>query len=121
MSIAHSAEHRDGYTVLRVEGEPTIDEFLAMLATVGVESARWPNQRALCDMRSVRTLKAFTEHYAIGEATARHLGHLRKIASVVPADRITRASEKTARQAGTNLRVFTSEGEAIAWLVCAEA
>ncbi|QJW84435.1 STAS/SEC14 domain-containing protein [Ramlibacter terrae] len=116
MTIAHTAEHREGYTVVRVDGEPTLDEFLVMLATVGAESAQWPNRRALFDMRSVRTLKAFTEHYAIGEAAARHFGHLQKLASVVPADRITRASEKTARRAGANLTVFTSEGEAIAWL-----
>jgi hypothetical protein len=39
------------------------------------------------------------------------------MASVVSADRITRASEKTAQQSGVNLKVFTSEAEAIAWLM----
>ncbi|MGV3569288.1 MAG: STAS/SEC14 domain-containing protein [Ramlibacter sp.] len=116
MSVAHSTEHRNGYTVVRIEGDPTLDEFLSMLAAIGSESAHWPNRRALFDMRGVRTLKAFTEHYAIGEAAARHLGYLHKLASVVPPDRITRASEKTARRAGANLTVFTGEGEAIAWL-----
>jgi hypothetical protein len=46
----------------------------------------------------------------------RQLRHLRRVASVVDADRITRASEKTARQAGMDLTVFTDEGEALAWL-----
>jgi len=38
---------------------------------------------------------------------------------VVPADRITRASEKTAQHSGLNLVVFTDEGAAIAWLLAA--
>lgn len=117
MSIASSTEQRAGYAVVRVEGEPTIDEMLLLIAAVGTESAAWGVRRALFDLRGVRTLKAFTEHYAIGEAVARSLAHLRRIASVVPADRITRASEKTARRSGVTLTVFTGEAEAIAWLM----
>lgn len=44
------------------------------------------------------------------------MAHLRKLASLVPSDRITRASEKTAHRAGVSLMVFTSEAEAIRWL-----
>jgi hypothetical protein len=117
MSLQFSVEQRPDYTVVRVEGEPTLDEFLVFVAEMGVQSPGWPGRIALFDLRSVRTLKAFTEHYAIGEAVARHLAHMHKIASVVPGDRLTRASEKTAKRSGVNLTVFTSEGEAIAWLL----
>jgi hypothetical protein len=107
--------------VVRVDGEPSLDEFLAFVERLGAQSVTWFSGRVLVDLRSVRTLKAFTEHYAIGEAVGRQLGHLRRVASVVPADRITRASQKTAQQAGVNLVVFTSEGEAIEWLVSGTA
>ncbi len=116
MSLTHQVELRPGYAVVRVEGEPVLDEFQAFIEAMGVESHSWPVQRVLVDLRSVRTLTTFAEHCAVGEQVVRHLHHLHRIASVVPGDRITRASEKTARQSGVNLTVFTSEAEAIAWL-----
>lgn len=116
MSIDFHVVHRPRYAVVRVDGEPTLDEFLDFIARLGTESAGWSHGRVLCDLRSIRTLQSFTEHYAVGEAAVRHLSHLRWIASVVPGDRLTRVSEKTARRSGVNLMVFTSEGEAIQWL-----
>lgn len=116
MGLAHRVELRTGYAVVRVEGEPTLGEFHAFVETVAAESLVWPVRRALFDLRSVRTLTSFTEHCSVGEQVARHLRHLQRIASVVPGDRLTRASEKTARQSGVNLSVFTSEAEAVAWL-----
>jgi hypothetical protein len=116
MGLSFTVEHRGQYSVVRVEGEPTLDEFLTFVKSVGEQSHGWPALHCLVDLRSIRSLKTFTEHYAIGESVGRELGHLRKVASVVPADRLTRASEKRAQHAGVNLTVFTSEGEAIEWL-----
>lgn len=116
MSLSFKVEHREGYSVVRVDGEPSLGQFLSFLHLIGVETSAWPVKRVLFDLRGVRTLTAFTEHYTVGEEAARQLRHLERIASVVPPDRLTRASEKTARQAGANLSVFTEEGEAIAWL-----
>ena len=116
MSLRFDIEHRDGYSVVRVEGEPSLGQFISFLHLMGVETATWKNRRALFDMRGVATLTSFTDHYAIGDEAARQLSHLRRAASLVPADRITRASEKTAQRSGFNLVVFTDEAEAIAWL-----
>ena len=116
MSLSFKVERRDRYSVVRVDGEPSLGQFLSFLQLIGVETAHWPVKRVLFDLRGVRSLTSFTEHYAIGEEVARQLKHLQRIASVVPPDRITRASEKTARQSGINITVFTDEGEAIAWL-----
>ncbi|MGC1175915.1 STAS/SEC14 domain-containing protein [Polaromonas sp.] len=120
MGVDFSVQQRNGYTVVRVEGDPSLEEFLGFVEVLAEQSRGWQDERALCDLRSVRTLKSFTEHYAVGQAVARHLRHLRQVASVVPADRITHTSEKTAQSAGVNLRVFTSEGEAIKWLTTPE-
>lgn len=116
MSLHYSVEQRDTHAVVRVDGEPTLGEFLEFVRTLAMESVAWSTRRVLIDLRSVRTLTTFTEHYAIGEEVARTMGHMERMASVVPADRITRASEKMARQGGANLTVFTSEGEALEWL-----
>ena len=116
MDPSVSVEHRDKYSVIRVSGEPTLGEFLSFLQRIGEETRTWTVKRALVDLRGVRSLTTFTEHYAVGEEAARQLGHLHRVASVVPADRITRASEKTARRSGINLTVFTDEAEAVNWL-----
>lgn len=117
MSLRHSVEHRERYSVVRVEGEPSLGQFLSFLQILGIETSGWPHRRVLFDLRGVRTLTSFTEHYAIGEEAARQFRHLHRLASVVPADRITRASEKTAQRSGLNLMVFTDEGAALAWLL----
>jgi hypothetical protein len=116
MGMQYEVEHRSGYTVVRASGEPSLGEFFAFLQEVGAASPRWPGDRVLFDLRAIRTLTTFTEHYAVGQELVRQLRHLKRVASVVAADRITRASEKTARQAGMDLMVFTDEGEAVAWL-----
>ena len=116
MSLDYTVEHRAGCAVVRANGEPSLGEFIAFLQQMGTESRRWASDCVLFDLRGVRTLTSFTEHYAVGQEVGRQLKHVRRLASVVPADRITRASEKTARQAGVNLSVFTDEGEALAWL-----
>lgn len=117
MSLVYTVELRGNHRVVRVDGEPDLGEFLDFIAELANASASWPERRALVDLRSVRSLKTFTEHYAVGEAVARSMHHMERIASLVPADRITRASQKMAQQGGVNLMVFTSEGEAIAWLL----
>ena len=99
------------------DAEGELGEFLSFLQTMGVESTGWATRRVMVDLRGIRTLTTFTEHYAIGEEAARQLRHLHRVASVVPGDRITRASEKTAQRTGLNLVVFTDEGSALAWLL----
>lgn len=117
MSLHYEVAYREGYAVARADGEPDLGEFIRMVQDLGAQSRNWPRDRLLVDLRGVRTMRSFTEHYAIGEEVGRQLGHLRKVASLVPADRITRASEKTARRAGVNLTVFTDEAQALAWLL----
>jgi hypothetical protein len=116
MSLRFDVEHMDGYSVVRVAGEPSLGQFLSFMHLIAVETARWKTRRVLFDLRGVLTLTTFTEHYAIGEESARQLGHLHRVASLVEPHRITRASEKTAQRSGMNLMVFTDEAEAIAWL-----
>jgi hypothetical protein len=117
MSLRFDVEQRVGYGVVRVEGSPTLGQFLSFLHLIGVETADWTVKRVLFDLRGVQTLTSFTDHYAAGEEAARQLGHLHRVASLVEPHRITHASEKTARRSGMNLTVFTDEDVAIAWLL----
>lgn len=117
MSLRFAVEHQERHSVVRLQGDPTLGQFLSFLQLIAVETAGWRSKRVLFDLGGVTTLTSFTEHYAIGEEAARQLRHLHRVASLVPPDRITRASEKTAQRSGLNLSVFTDEAEALAWLL----
>lgn len=117
MSLRYDVEHRQGYSVIRVQGEPSLGQFLSFLHLMHIETLGWAMKRVLFDLRGVHTLTSFTEHYAVGEEAARQLAHLHRVASLVAPHRLTRASEKTARRSGMNLTVFTDEDAAVAWLV----
>jgi hypothetical protein len=116
MSLRFDVEHRDGYSVVRVEGAPSLGQFLSFLHLIGVETAGWQVRRVLFDLRGIETLTTFTEHYSIGGEAARQLAHLQRVAALLEPHRITRAGEKTAQREGMNLVAFTDEAEAVAWL-----
>jgi hypothetical protein len=109
-------EYSDACVIARVQGEATIDEFLAMLQEIGADSVTWQASAVLVDLRSVAARYSFTEQLRIGEAVARNLRHLRRSAALVLPERITRVGEKAANHMGATVRVFGSESEALQWL-----
>ena len=111
-----SIEQRDEYTAVRISGTPSLEQFVLWIARIAAESRSWPRPRGLFDLRGVETLKAVTDHVAIGRAVAEHVRHLEKLASVVPPDRATGISRKVAQERGVNLAVFIDEDEAVRWL-----
>jgi hypothetical protein len=114
MSLRFEVEHRAGYSVIRVEGDPSVGQFLSFLHVMGVETAAWPATRVLFDLRAVQTLTSAGDHDAIGEAAARQLPHLQRIASLVGPRRIT--CEPPSRRSDAALILFTDEAAAVAWL-----
>lgn len=115
MNLRFEVEHRAGYSVIRVQGEPSVGQFLSFLQVVAVETAAWTTRRVLFDLRGVQTLTSASEHAAIGEAAARQLPHLQRIASLVEPQHIT--CEPPARRSELGVTLFTDEGAAVAWLI----
>jgi len=70
----------------------------------------------LVDLRKVSTQFSESEQRSVGQEAAASLVHMRKIASVVPPDRVTRISERAARRDSANVSVFDDEKAALAWL-----
>jgi hypothetical protein len=101
---------------VKVAGHPTFDQILSMIHLLGVDSSGWPHEVLLVDLREVETEFSREQQFRIGEEAALSLAHLRKVASLVAPQRITRIGEKAARRNGTNVRVFGDEQEALAWL-----
>lgn len=112
-------QHRD-YTRVLVTGNPSIEELLSLVHLLGVESGGWETELAVVNLRGVQQLYTEEEQRRLGHEAACSLAHMRKIASVVPSDRVTRISEKAARRNGTNVQVFSDEKEAVRWLRASE-
>ena len=105
------------YVRVALTGNPSIGQLLSMIHLLGVESETWKQTATLVDLRGVVTEYSQLEQFRIGEEAASSLSHMDKIASVVPAARITRISQRAARRNGTDLCVFGDEEEAVEWLL----
>lgn len=101
---------------VKLAGSPSLGEFLEALTVLGNDSSRWVQDLVMIDLREVTPVYSFTDQFTIGEQVGRSLKHLRRFASVVPPDRLTRVSERAANHHGARVRVFDSEPQAIAWL-----
>ena len=120
MSFDVSVTQKQFYTRVRITGAPGIDELISLIHVLGVDSTNWKHDALLCDLRKVSTPFSESEQRTIGLEAAASLAHLRKIASLVPRERVTRISEKAARRDGTQVTVFDDEKEALAWLQAAD-
>ena len=115
MDFEVAIDHGLHYVRVTINGLVAIEEMLAMIHLLGVESESWRAPRILVDLRGVGTPFTRPEQFRIGEAAAASLSHMEKIASLVPAERVTRVSERAAQRDGANVRVFDDEDAAIAW------
>jgi hypothetical protein len=108
--------HEVGHARVKVAGHPTFEQVLSMVHLLGIDSSEWDSEALLVDLRDVRTVFTPEEQFRLGLEAALSLAHLRRVASLVAPERITRISEKAARRNGTNVRVFGDEQAALAWL-----
>ena len=109
-------ERLPAYVRMTVSGEASIRDFVDLVMTAEQETAYWADRRAMVDLRGVSGRLEAAEQVFLGELVAQNLAHLERVASVVPPDQITRNSENAAQQLGMQLRVFSSDTEAAAWL-----
>lgn len=116
MTLQTTIRRLPEFTSVKVNGTADLPDFLAFIAGFAQDSRRRGDRRVLVDLLDVANDFKFTDHFQIGEAAAKHLKHLERLASVVPENQITRTSEKVAVKQGLQLRVFTSVTDAIRWL-----
>jgi hypothetical protein len=112
VSIRRLAE----FTSIKVTGPASLPEFVQLIARLAEETRARADKRVLVDLLGVEGELKFTDHFQMGQEVGQRLQHLERLASVVPADKITRTSEKVAMTQGVHLRVFTSMNDAIRWL-----
>ncbi|TWO73119.1 STAS/SEC14 domain-containing protein [Caenimonas sedimenti] len=101
---------------VKVAGHPSLDQLLSLFHLLAVESETWVHNTLLVDLRRVESQFTEAEQAEVGREVAASLAHLRRIASVVPTHRLTRISERAAKQNGMDVCVFDVEDDAIDWL-----
>ncbi|MBX3653553.1 MAG: STAS/SEC14 domain-containing protein [Ramlibacter sp.] len=104
------------YMDVALTGHVALEPLLELIRKLGTLTQAQGDQRLLFDLLDLEGEMHFTGQMQVGEQVARSLSHLARVASVVPASKITRTSEKIARARGARLRVFASKDEAIAWV-----
>lgn len=108
--------------LLRIEltGATGLEELLAFIRALGPDTRTQGDRLVLMNLLALEADFNMTGHMLLGQQAAEYLQHIDRLASVVPADQITRTSEKAARAKGLQLSVFGAEAEALAWLLCDE-
>lgn len=117
MTFVVVTERLAEYVRITVEGEASIKDFVELVLATEQETIYWSDRRLMVNLRGLDGQLDPGEQVFLGELVAQYLSHLERVASVVPAEQITRNSENAARQLGMQLRVFSAEDEAAAWLV----
>lgn len=102
-----------------VQGPADVVSMVRMLRAVATQTREQGDRLVMLDLMQVQESMDATAHFVLGEQVAALLAHLQRLASVVPAHRMTRTSERAARAHGIELRVFNGEGPALDWLLAA--
>lgn len=102
---------------VEVSGPADVGAFVRGIHAVAADTLAQGDRLLLVNLLQVEESLDSTGHFVLGEQVARQLGHLSRLASVVPPARMTRTSEKVARAHGVQLRVFDAEPPALAWLL----
>jgi len=103
VSIAHEA----GCTRVGVIGEPTLGRMLSLIQVLEVDSASWPRESVLLDLRGLRAPLDGEELSRLAAEAARRLRRMGRIA-VLAADAGLREAE--------GVRFFDDAEAARAWL-----
>jgi hypothetical protein len=116
MGVALNLHGTAQYLTATLSGPAQLEDFFSAIDALATATKAQAAARLLVDLRGVTEQFRFTDHFAIGERVLWKLGHLERMASLVPEAKRTGTSERVANRLGLRLRVFTSEAAAVAWL-----
>jgi len=108
-------------TVAQITALASREEAEEIVMAIEKETREHQDTRLLIDLTDyVGTLDPASQRW-LGELVVVHLSHLKRVASLVGEDKITRLSEQAAQERGVQLRVFTELTAAVSWLLEAPA
>lgn len=89
---------------------------LSAVDLVATAASRNGHARALLDLMAVEIELSPVDHLTFGAHMAYVLQRFERVASVIPAQYRTGATEQAAQAAGLNVRMFTALNDAIDWV-----
>lgn len=111
-----STRYASGRILASVSGRLALEDFLSVLHGLGIASDGRAERCMLIDLCGVETVYAHGDLLRIGQEIACSFLHMQRLALLVQPERVTRISERSAREAGMNMGVFDSRAAALAWL-----
>jgi hypothetical protein len=106
-----------GFIRITLSGSTNRVRRLRLLDRIFAETAARGVHRVLVDSLTTTGEISTVERYEFGEEAARVLGSSTKVAIVIERARADRFAETVARNRGGNIGIFTSEADALEWLV----
>lgn len=113
VTVARNAD----YVRFTVAGTAVLRNFAGLIGTIADDVERFEDLRVLVDLRDVVGRLSTDGQILLGELAARRSALVFKMASLVRDGEVTRNSERAAISKGLSLRVFSSEANALAWLL----
>ena len=117
MSATLHYTHGPSFGVVEVTSLAFLENAEPAVREIAERTRHFGDRRLLINLMDVVGTFGPDQQREIGILAYRYLGHLERVASLVPPDKLTRVSEAAAQAQGLQLRVFTQLTEAIEWLV----
>jgi hypothetical protein len=117
MPFTITLERQPRYVRFTVTGPASLKNYFDLIEQAERETKVGGDTLAMADLRGVAGRLHMSDQVFIGEMVVEKLGHLRRLASVVPDDPATYGSEQAAAGKGFALRTFASAAEAEHWLL----
>jgi hypothetical protein len=108
--------HGPRFAVVEITALAFFESAEPVIQEIARRTRHFGDRRLLVNLLDVVGTLGEPEQTQLGMLAWQHLSHLEKLASLVPADKLTRLSENAARAQGMQLRVFTQLPAAIEWL-----
>ncbi|HSI54700.1 MAG TPA: STAS/SEC14 domain-containing protein [Ramlibacter sp.] len=118
--LAHLTRHPT-YLGVELSGRADVQEMLELVKRLGAATREHRDNCIMFDMLALQGDVSMGGQMLVGEHIVHWLPHLARVASVVPAAKITRASENVAQSHGVQMKVFDTREQATAWLALAGA
>jgi hypothetical protein len=109
--------HGPGFSVVEITALAFLEDAEPALREMAERTRVYGDRRLLINLMDVVGTFGPEQQRDIGLLAHRYLGHLQKVASLVPPEKVTHVSEAAARSHGLELRVFTTLADAVDWLL----
>jgi SpoIIAA-like len=111
-------QHTASYVRVAVQGDPTIDEFRAILRQIADDAGTWERAALLLDLSAMRREFGLAEQFLLGGLMAHKLSQLRMVAALqAPGLKPSAACQRQANLGGAKIRAFDDESAALDWLL----